>query len=110
MSRADTLLKVKEAESKAETIVKDAEEQQKVIISSAKREAARMIQDAEGNMKAESDSVFARDKASISSQREELIKKGKEEAGKISAKASVNVPKAKNHLKERFERALDATS
>jgi len=110
VSRADALLKVKEAESKAETIIKDAEEQQKVIISSAKREAARTIHDAEGNMKAESDAAFAREKATISSQREEIIKKGKEEAGRITTKASVNVPKAKIHLKERFERALDATS
>lgn len=110
MSRADTLLKVKEAESKAETIIKDAEEQQKTIISSAKREAARMIQDAEGKLKADGDSALAREKASISSQREELLMKGGEEAARIASKASANVPKAKNHLKERFERALDATS
>ncbi|MCU0861371.1 MAG: hypothetical protein MUE65_03530 [Methanomassiliicoccales archaeon] len=110
MSRADTLLKVKEAEVKAEKIIKEAEEQSKLTVSTAKRDAARLVQEAEVKMKADNDAAFAKEKAQISSQREEILKKGREEASKIASKASVNVPKAKNHLKERFERALDATS
>jgi V/A-type H+-transporting ATPase subunit G/H len=110
VSRAETLLKIKEAESKAQEIIRQAEEQQKAIVSSARKDAIRMMQEADDNMKAEFDAALASEKAKIASQRSEALRKGKEEADQLKFKASKNVQKAKNHLKERFERTVDATS
>lgn len=110
MSRADTLLKIKEAESKAQEIMRQAEEQQKAIISSARRDAIRMMQEADDKMKVEFDAALASEKAKIASQRQETLKKGSEEADRLKSKAAINIPKAKKFMKESFERTVDATS
>ena len=110
MSRAETLLKIKEAEAKAKEIITEAEEKQNAIATSARRDAVRMVQDADDRMKAEYDSAFAQEKARIATQREGLLRKGREEAERLKSKAAGNVPKAKAQLKDRFERTIDASS
>ena len=110
MSRAEILVKIKDAESKAKDYVTEAEENSKVIVATARKEAVRMIRNAEDGMKADRDSTLAQEKVKIASQRKELMAKGEEEAEKLKVKAANNIPRAKNHLKERFERTVDATS
>jgi vacuolar-type H+-ATPase subunit H len=79
VSRAEILVKIKDAESKAKDIVTEAEEKSKVIVTTARKESVRMIKEAEEGMKVEYDSSIAHEKARIASQRRELLKKGEED-------------------------------
>ena len=63
MTRADTLLKVKEAEAKAAQIVKDAQERQKVIVANARRDALSRIRDGEAKMKEDREKAIATEKS-----------------------------------------------
>ena len=110
MSRAEILIKIKDAESKAKENITEAEEKSKAIVTNARKESIRMAREADEAMKAEHDSALARERAKIASQRSDLLKKGEEESARLRAKASANLPKAKTHLKERFERTFDASA
>jgi ATP synthase H subunit len=110
VSRAEILVKIKDAESKAKDYLTEAEDQSKAIVATARKESIRMIREAEEGMKSEYDSALAHEKAKIASQRNELLKRGEEESEKLKVKAANNIPRAKNHLKERFERTVDAAS
>ena len=49
MTRADTLLQIKDAEAKASLIMKEADDKQKTIVAAARKEAIRKIQEADSN-------------------------------------------------------------
>jgi vacuolar-type H+-ATPase subunit H len=108
VSRADTLLKVKDAEAKAMEIVQEAEEKQKTIIASARREAVRRIQEAEAIMEAEFKAAVAREEENVAAQRRELLGKASEDATRLRASALKNMDRAKVGVVEGFERAVNA--
>jgi ATP synthase H subunit len=110
VSRAEILVKVKDAESRAKDYITEAEEKSKAIVATARKESVRIIREAEEGIKVERDSTLAQEKVKIASQRKELMAKGEEEAEKLKVKAANNIPRARNYLKERFERTVDATS
>jgi vacuolar-type H+-ATPase subunit H len=110
VTRADTLLKVKDAEAKAKGVLTEAEEKQKAIISAARKQAVRMIQEAEERLKAESDAALAEEKQKVAAIKEELLARGRADAAQLKAKALQRVPKARAYVKEGFERTIDATS
>jgi vacuolar-type H+-ATPase subunit H len=110
VSRAETLLKIKEAEAKAKEIVSQADEKAKAIAASARKEAVRIVQEADEKGKAAYDTAYAAEKSKIATEREATVKKGAEEAERLKAKANVNVPKSDAYLLERFERTVDASS
>ncbi len=110
MSRAETLLKIKEAEAEAKQIVSQAEEKAKATAAAARKDAARIVQEAGEKEKTAYDSTFAEEKAKIAKGREETVKKGAEEAEHLKAMARGNIPKADAYLRERFERTVDASS
>jgi vacuolar-type H+-ATPase subunit H len=74
VSRAEILVKIKDAESKAKDYLTEAEDQSKAIVATARKESIRMIREAEEGMKSEYDSALAHEKAKIASQRNELLK------------------------------------
>ncbi len=110
MTRADTLVKIKEAESKARETIAAAEEKQKAILAGARREAIRIVQEAEDKMKAEHETALAKEKQAMSEKRQQLLKKGSDDAAKLMSRAASNVPKAKAKIKEVFERTIDASA
>ncbi len=110
MSRAETLLKIKEAEAEAKQIVSQAEEKAKATAVAARKEAVRIVQEADEKGRAAYDSAYAQEKARIAKEREATVKKGAEEADHLKAMARGNVPKADAYLLERFERTVDASS
>ncbi len=77
MTRADTLLKVKEAEAKAAQIVKDAQERQKVIVANARRDALARMRDSEARMKEEREKTIMAEKIKLDAARQEQMAKGK---------------------------------
>ncbi len=103
MTRADTLLQIKDAEAKASQIMIEADEKQRALVASARKDAVRKIQDAEEKQRVEFESAYAAEKAKVSSQRDEILRNGKAEASGVKGKAERNIPKAKEHLKQAFE-------
>ncbi len=106
MTRADTLLQIKDTEAKASVIMKEADDKQKTIVAAARKDAIRKIQDADEKQRSEFDVAYASEKAKVSSQRYEILGKGKDEAKVLKAKAETNIPKAKSHLKQAFEGSI----
>lgn len=110
LSRAEILLKIKDAEQDAQQILFEAQERQKNIVSSARKEAVDMLLSAEANLREEHNSALSSERDRVTGLRNELLKKGKEEAAAIDKKSSELVKRAKIHLKSLFERTIDATS
>ncbi len=110
MGKDETLLQVKETEAKAKTIVEQAEERHRTIITSARREAAKRAQDAEIDLRSRSEAALASERGKIAVQREEIVVKGNEEAEKLGSRAKDSIPKAKTFLKEQFMRTIDASA
>lgn len=81
----------------------EADEKQKALVAAARKDAVRKIQDAEEKQRAEFESAYAAEKAKVSSQREDILFKGREEASRVTGKAEQNIPKAKAQLKQAFE-------
>jgi V/A-type H+-transporting ATPase subunit G/H len=106
VTRADTLLQIKDAEAKASQIMKEADDKQKTTVAAARKDAIRKIQDADEKQRSEFDAAYASEKATVSSQREEILEKGKREARELKSKAETNIPKAKSHLKQAFEGSI----
>ncbi|HIJ00506.1 MAG: V/A-type H+/Na+-transporting ATPase subunit [Candidatus Methanomethylophilaceae archaeon] len=110
MSRTDILLKVKETEAKARSIIEEAEEEKKAIIAKARRDSVKMVQDAEAKIRADFESKISEEMKKLASQREVLLRKGEEEAARLEAVASKRMAKVKDFLKKEFERSINATS
>lgn len=110
MNRSDILLQVKDAESKAQQIVKEAEDKQRAIITSARREAATRVNEADEKLRAEFDARFAKERETIAAEKQTYLTKGKKEADDIKVKAEANVPKVITHLMKSFERTLDVAA
>ncbi|NLX46929.1 MAG: hypothetical protein GXY70_01965 [Euryarchaeota archaeon] len=110
MNRSDILLQVKDAESKAQQIVKEAEDGQRSIITSARRESSTRVNEADEKLRAEYESRFAKERESIASEKQTYLNKGKEEAADIKAKADTKVPTVITHLMKSFERTLDVAA
>ena len=110
MGKADALSQIKEAEAKAKKTLVEAEEKQKAIISSARREAVDKLQAAERDLRAKREAALDKERKALAANRDELLRKGNEEAAAIEAKAVERIPKAKNTIKQYFERAFDAAA
>lgn len=110
MNRSDILLQVKDAESKAQQIVKEAEEKQRAIVTSARKEAATRVNEADEKFRTEFDARFAKERESITAEKQTYLKKGNEEATSVKAKADERVPKVITHLMQSFERTLDVAA
>jgi V/A-type H+-transporting ATPase subunit G/H len=106
VTRSDTLLQIKDAEVKAAQIVKDADEKHKQIVAAARREAVAKIQAAEEKQRQDYESAYAAEKSKISTQREEIIRKGNNEAQALNARAESKVNAVVDHLLAKFESSL----
>ncbi len=106
MTRADTLLKVKEAEAKAAQIVKDAQEKQKVIVANARRDALSRIRDGEANMKEDRERAIATEKVKLDAARKDQMAIGNADANKALTVSDSKIFAIKSYLKESFEKSI----
>jgi V/A-type H+-transporting ATPase subunit G/H len=110
VSRDETLLQVKRAEEEAEQIIKEGQESQRAVVVAARRQALKASQEADEKLRAEFDSAVSKERSKVASQREAILVRGRDEALRMSAQAKDRTNRAKDHLKNRFARTLDATS
>ena len=106
MNRADTLLKVKEAEAKAAQIVKDAQERQKVIVANARRDALARMRDGETKMKEDREKAIAAEKVKLDAARKEQMAKGNAEANMALSVSDSKIFAIRSYLKESFEKSI----
>lgn len=110
MGKADALSQIKEAEAKAKRTLEEADEKQKSIVASARREAMDKLQAAERDLRAKREAVLVQERQALAAKREELLRKGNDDAAKIKSRAAERVPMAKTTIKQHFERAFDAAA
>lgn len=110
MGKAETLLQVRDAEVKAKQALEQADEKQRSILLAARREAVDRSHKAELELRSKTESALAQEKKALAAKRDELLKKGNEDAATIEAKASERIPKAKLMIKQNFERTFDAAT
>ncbi|AGN25422.1 hypothetical protein [Candidatus Methanomassiliicoccus intestinalis] len=110
MGKSETLLQVKDAESKAKQTIEQARSKEKELLSSARKEAVDKIQQAEKDLRSKSASELASQKASLASQKEGLLQKGNDDAAALEAVAVKKIPQAKMMIKQQFERTFDAAT
>jgi len=110
VGKADALSQIKEAEAKAKKTLEEAGDKQKAIVASARREAMDKLQAAERDLRAKKEAALDNERKALATQRDELLRKGNDEAAKIEAEAAARVPMAKTKIKEHFERAFDAAA
>jgi vacuolar-type H+-ATPase subunit H len=106
VTRADTLLKVKEAEAKAAQIVKDAQERQKVIVANARRDALARMRDSEAKTKEDREKAIAEEKVKLDAARKEQMAKGNSEANKALTVSDSKIFAIRSYLKESFEKSI----
>ena len=110
MGKADALSQIKEAEAKAKKTLEEADDKQKSIVASARREAVDKLQAAERDLRAKREAVLSQERKVLAGKRDELLRKGNGEAAVIESKAAERVPRAKTTIKQYFERAFDAAT
>jgi V/A-type H+/Na+-transporting ATPase subunit G/H len=106
VTRADTLLQIKDAEAKAAQTIKDAQEKQRAIVAGARRDAIKRIQDAEIKMKEDNEMAFANEKAKVGANKSELIAKGREEANQAKARSTSKTSEVRQFLMGSFDRSF----
>jgi vacuolar-type H+-ATPase subunit H len=106
VTRADTLLKVKEAEAKAAQIVKSAQEKQKATVANARRDALTRIRDGETRLKEDREKAIAAEKEKLDAARREQLAKGNADANSALAVSDSKIFAIKSYLKESFEKSL----
>ena len=90
-------------------MLEEAEERQRTIISSARR-CREKLQAAERDLRAKREASLDQQRKALAVKRDELLRKGNEEAAAIEALAAERVPKVKTTIKKHFERAFDAAT
>ena len=110
MSRTDILSDIKQAEQKADELIKSAETARKTAIADARRDSVKKIQDAEAQCRSAFESAISAAKNKLDSERADLLKDGTSKAAVIEQKSAVKIQEVKDFLNKEFERTLNVTS
>ncbi len=110
MSRTDILSGIKQAEEKADALIKDAEAFKKSAIAEARRNSVKKIQDAEAECRSAFESAITTTKVKLESERADLLKDGVSAANSIEQRSTVKMQEVKDFLNKEFERTLNVTS
>ncbi len=110
MSRTDILSEIKEAESKADAMVAEAEAQKKSAIAQARRDSVKRIQEENAAVRAASDSAIATEQAVLAKEKAAKLAEGEAAAKTIEDAASGKIKDVNDFLVKEFERAINATS
>ncbi|MDR0523953.1 MAG: hypothetical protein LBG62_05990 [Candidatus Methanoplasma sp.] len=110
MSRTDILIEIKKAESEADEKVAKAEADKKAAVADARRESVKRIQEAESDLRANHESVIAREMAAADAGKRDKLAAGEKEANALEASSKKNIGKVNDFLAKEFERTINAAS
>ena len=102
MSRTDILSEIKEAESRADETVAQAESDKKAAVAQARRDSVKRIQEESAAERSAYESAMAAEQAKLA--------EGEKEASQIENAAKDKIKEVNDFLTKEFERAIDASS
>src|SRR5437870_10127509 len=108
MSKAETLLRIKEAEAQNRTTKEAAERERQLPLREARRNPLNVVDTFREQAEARYRDILAAAEAGVASQRDRMLAVAREEAARISARGKANVDKAVELVLTRFRGALRA--
>ncbi|TLZ86440.1 MAG: hypothetical protein E6J92_03445 [Methanobacteriota archaeon] len=108
MSKAETLLRIKEAEAQNRTTKEAAERERELTLREARRAALDLVETFREQAEARYRDILAAAEAGVASERDKMLAVAREEAARISARGKANVDKAVELVLTRFRGALRA--
>lgn len=102
----DVLKEIRACEAKAKKIVEDAENRRKEIISRANHESLKLLNERKEQIDKSRDIAVEKKAEGLEAVRQEILEKGKAEAGKIEEKALKNMKRAEEFVLKKFEEEL----
>ncbi len=110
MSRTDILSEIKEAETKADAKVAQAEASRKDAIAEARRDSVKRIQNAEAEMRSSYESAMNDVKENLKAERASKLAIGEKEASSVESSSKKNIKEVNDFLKAKFEENINVTS
>jgi len=110
LSRTDILSEIKKAEAEADAKVVKAEADKKAAIAEARRDSVKRIQEAEAEMRSNSESTIAAEQRILDEKRGELLASGEKEAKSIEKSSAKKIKEVNEFLIEEFERTIYVSS
>jgi V/A-type H+-transporting ATPase subunit G/H len=108
MSESEILEKIKQAESDANAMVKQAHIDRKKAVVAAKDEARNIISDAEERANDHAAHLLEAAREQISEERQKIVLQGKSDANSLKETASGKIDDAVNSLLVEFEKVVHA--
>ena len=106
MSKAETLLRIKEAEAKIRTAKEAAEREREGTLRNARREVLDLLETFRAQAETRYREIVAAAEAAVASEREKMLAAAREEAARMSARGKANVDKAVELVLAKFRGAL----
>ena len=110
MSRTDVLSKIKEAESKADAIIAQAEADEKSTVAQTRSDSVKRIQKAETDCRTAYESALAAEQKILDEEKANQLVIGKKNADIIGIEAKKKNEDVNSFLMDEFKRAIDASS
>src|SRR5437660_9936837 len=94
MSKAETLLRIKEAEAQNRTTKEAAERERESTLREARRAALDLIETFREQAEARYRDILAAAETGVASERDNMLAAAREEAARISARGTANIDRA----------------
>src|SRR5438876_12159444 len=106
MSKAETLLRIKEAEAQIRTVKEAAEREREQVLRVARGEALELIDKARQEAEDRYREILASAEGAVGEGRERMLVKAREHAAQMAARGRVHVDRAAELVREKFRVAV----
>lgn len=103
----DVLKEIREAEKKAKRIIEDAEKERAEIVSRARHDSLRKINEEQERINNEKDARIKIKAKELEAVKSRIRDKGREEAEKIEKMAKQNMQKTEDFILKKFEEKIN---
>jgi V/A-type H+-transporting ATPase subunit G/H len=106
MSKAETLQRIKEAETQTRAAKQAAEREREITLRNARREALELLDTFHAQAEKRYAQVLAAAEAEVAIERDRMLAAAREEAGRIVARGRANVDEAVELVLSKFRGAV----
>jgi len=108
MGKAETLLRIKDAEAQIRTTKDEAERERERALRSARREALELLDTHREQAEARYREVLTAAETAVAHERDRMLATAREEAARMTARGKANVDRAVDLVLAKFRGALRA--
>lgn len=108
MGKAETLLRIKEAEAQIRTAKTAAEQERERALRKARKEALDLLESYRNQAEERFREIVSAAEAAVAVERDRMLAAAREEAGRMSARGRANLDAAVRLVVEKFRGALRA--